>query len=284
MKEFEVMLNGGLGNQLFGWAIGYSVSLDAGFDCRFNASQIEGRSFELEKFRILPFYGKPYQYSELRYEYLSRLLHKLGLNASSSCYREPFFEFDSKFLKPEDKVTYRGYFQSYKYFISNHTIIRDYLLNNFVQSDNFLKAKITIQANNFYAVHVRRGDYISKKNFHGLVNSDYFNRAREMILKNDPSADFLLFSDSPELALAEIPWINYKPQVTDNFPPAETLMLMSATKGIIGSNSSFSWWASYLQPNTAVRIFPKNWFAEKAINTSDLIPKTWFQLDNSFNN
>jgi hypothetical protein len=55
-------------------------------------------------------------------------------------------------------------------------------------------------------------------------------------------------------------------------------MLMSACKHFIIPNSTFSWWAAWLDTNPdKIVIAPKRWFSG-SIDTTDLIPEEWVKL------
>ena len=57
------------------------------------------------------------------------------------------------------------------------------------------------------------------------------------------------------------------------------LHLMSHCKSNVIANSSFSWWAAWLNQNRDKTIIaPKQWYANNAMSTKDLIPGTWIQL------
>ena len=54
---------------------------------------------------------------------------------------------------------------------------------------------------------------------------------------------------------------------------------MSHCKHNILANSSYSWWAAWLNQNDSkIIIAPQNWYADRSINTSDLYPKSWLKL------
>lgn len=280
-QEFEVVLNGGLGNQLFGWALGYSVSKSSGFNCRFNISKIEGRKYELEYFGVTGYSATPFQNLPQRNRVIRKLYQYLPGTLKRNTFVEAGFHFQDRFLSPRNRASYYGYFQSYKYFERHEDEIRNFLNSSVSSNYQYNLASSFIHNRKPYAVHIRRGDYIGREHFHGLTSIDYFKRAIKNVLVKDELATFILFSDSPEITRELIAEVDYLPDITDGFSPAETLMLMSKCKGVIGSNSSFSWWAAYLMDQDAVKVFPRPWFSNGAINTQDLLPAHWVQLDNS---
>ena len=280
-QEFEIILNGGLGNQLFGWALGYSVSQATGLTCRFNTSRIEGRKFELGAFGIVGYPSRPFQVILPNNRILKRAVMKFPNYLLRRWFVESGFRFQSKFLEPRDRVSYYGYFQSYKYFENYGDQIRG-ILNLSEQKSGVFEAACThIREVKPYAVHIRRGDYLGREDFHGLATKGFFDNAIKKVREVDDTATFVLFTDSPELTRDLISGVKYLPQVTDGHSSAETLVLMSKCKGLIGSNSSFSWWAAFLMPPHAIRIFPKPWFVNRSMDTADLLPSGWIQLNNS---
>lgn len=57
------------------------------------------------------------------------------------------------------------------------------------------------------------------------------------------------------------------------------MQLMSNCKHNIIANSSFSWWAAWLNANQKkIVIAPAKWTNDKNYNDSDIIPESWIKL------
>ena len=57
------------------------------------------------------------------------------------------------------------------------------------------------------------------------------------------------------------------------------MRLMSMCKYNIIANSSFSWWAAWLNVNPNKLILaPKKWFNSSKVNTEDLVPDSWIRI------
>ena len=277
LNRFEVVLNGGLGNQLFGWATGTSIAKKNNIEVIFNSSQIGERGYQLDKFGIFATENLPLTKNPLNRNVIKKIQNKiLGKHAINKFeFAELSFSFDNRFLKPRNGVSFYGYFQSWKYFDFNRNEIISKLNQIQNPSGNYGELQKLLKSDSFITIHIRRGDYINKTDYHGLVDVQFFNKAREVALSSTPGMKFVCFSDSIEIAKNMIPWADYFISSVEIESPAETLMLMKSTEGIIGSNSSFSWWAGYLMKNENIKIFPKQWFVNKQIDTVDLIPLTW---------
>mgnify|MGYP003526354171 FL=1 len=201
-------------------------------------------------------------------------------------YREPAFHYteidwnDADCInnsQSENKVlNLHGYFQSEKYFDSCKRLI----LSAFEPNKDFLNK---LKATAIYSkapsnsvtcsIHVRRGDYVNN-DFYAQLGFNYYKQA--LICVNEIAyhrgvtiSKFVVFSDD----------IDYCRNIFkgDEFlfisgADIEDLFLMSYCDYNICANSSFSWWAHYLnQNNGKIGIFPKQWFGENTtLNTKDL--------------
>lgn len=132
------------------------------------------------------------------------------------------------------------------------------------------------------AVHVRMGDYLKLADIYGVLGIEFYRVAVDRFRADNPEVEFHLFSDSPEDAsnwLKPIVAFNKVIDTPANSPAAETLRLMSSYKGLIASNSTFSWWAGYLGTSTGTMkkvIIPKkftNLVSDDVM--SDYLLDTW---------
>ena len=130
--------------------------------------------------------------------------------------------------------------------------------------------------NEICSIHVRRGDYLTKPNIHPTQTINYYMDAVKLM---SPNTLFLVFSD-------DIGWCkdNFKDFTNIVFIEGnsdyEDLLLMSLCDNNIICNSSFSWWAAWLNQNPNKKVVaPKLWFGSGLNhNTKDITPENWIEL------
>ncbi len=131
----------------------------------------------------------------------------------------------------------------------------------------------------FTSVHIRRGDYVGNPFYVDLTDTDYYQRAFDLF----PAEHFLVFSDDPIWAswfiqdnFKEI-WKRF--QLVENMSDVEDMNLMASCENNIIANSSFSWWAAYLNPHPNKKVIApsvENWYSDKVERT--FCPKEWIRL------
>jgi hypothetical protein len=263
LNRITVILEGGLGNQLFGWATGFELSNKLDFDLCLNISRLQQHGFTL---------------SELNHNATivsERMQRFPRLRRRDKIFLEKSFNFDQKFLSINTPVELRGYFQSWKYFQAHGEEIK----NRIKRTSNMSQfAKNTIkefEKMDATAVHIRRGDYLQLTDYHGLISKEYYRRTRDFLSSKFDCNRFVIFSDDINLAKEVWPGALLYVGKNEISSPLETLITMSTSKNFIGANSSFSWWSAYLNEGTGIKIFPRPWFATKIHDTNDLLLANW---------
>jgi len=276
LDSFDLVLNGGLGNQLFGYAAGKSIEEKTGLVCNFIRPGSGDRPYELHNFGIDAMVGSSIMSHPLNRTLMNRFVNRL--NPSKFRFFETSFAFDPRFYDDPAGKTLYGYFQSYRYFEN----IKDQMLNlpnlHIAFSRDFKVLEEKWVGENSVAVHVRRGDYVGKESYHGLASKRYFRLAKISILERNANAKFIVFSDSIDLAKDVFPNASAYISGENLFKPSENLILMSRMGGIIGSNSSLSWWAGFFNQKPKINCFPDPWFANQQLDTRDLLPPDWKQI------
>jgi hypothetical protein len=253
-------LQGGLGNQLFQWATGRYLSMKNNCELKFDLSFYPMQT--LRKVEIDQF---------------------LGVNLSAVNQFDivkPVIEVVDDFTFKEieydpSKILYlNGYWQNEKYFDSiRETIKKDLVLDESEMSKLKLTPLIDM---NITSIHIRRTDYVSSNGFHPVQSINYYQKAIDII----GDYDYLfVFSD-------DIDWcrenFSFKNMVFMTHPRSNIhdMLMMSMCKNNIIANSSFSWWAAWLNDNPNKKVVaPKNWLGENSgIDYSSIVPNSWIKI------
>ena len=209
-------------------------------------------------------------------KYLDSIFCNVGFSKDftiTQLYHEPFFKYQKIPYTPN--VCLVGYFQSEKYFIHNEHLIRNLFSIN-EKSEKIINKKYSeILKKNPVGVHVRRGDYLLDSDHHPVCAQEYYEKAFSMFSED---TIFLLFSDDIDWCRQNFIGENFN-FVSENEDYID-LFLMSRCKHVIIANSSFSWWAAWLNSDKEKRIVaPRSWFGDQVIyDTGDLIPQTWKRI------
>jgi hypothetical protein len=268
------IIYGGIGNQMFQYAAAKSISIEKKLKLVLDISRFEDyklRKYSLQHFNIK---GKIYKKPNRYLRKVQNLLFK------KTRYTEMDFGFDHNIFKIDgDCIILDGYFQSEKYFLMH---------KNEIKNDFSIKSKLKFQTHetlnyintvNSVSLHIRRGDYLNNPK-HYTDNELYYKKAVEVIENKIDNPVFFIFSD-------DMPWVKsnltlkYKTvfiDFNDELSGFEDLKLMSACQHNIITNSSFSWWAAWLNENEKkIIIAPKKWFNDDT-NSKDIIPDSWVKV------
>ncbi len=287
---------GGLGNQMFQYAAGRALSLANDCPLKLDISGFESyalhNGYELDIFNIEAEIAGRKDISSLTGSQvrLARILRqKLGFSKRSHRI-EREFSFDPCFFDIVQPAYIDGYWQSYRYFESHAAQIRKELSFKKPLSGKNLEISGHVAQTSSVGVHIRRGDYITNPAFakvHGFLGVDYYVKAVRLIRETIPSPIFVVFSEDIAWARENLQLGQDAVFVSHNtgMSSYEDMRLMSMCKHNIVANSSFSWWAAWLNNNPdKMVVYPSNWLAgRKAVQDyerfmEDLIPPTWIMV------
>ena len=259
----HVKMTSGLGNQLFQYASAKNLArlnnTDLYLDLEWFNKRTAPRKFELDYFCV--------KYKTMN-KYILKLYNRIH---APLIYREKTpFDYDVNFLNLRGQnILLSGYWAKFPYFDD----IRDELIKEIqpklINSKNQNMLKI-IDSTNSVSIHIRRGDYLTEPLFK-LLDDSYYEPAITYMMKKGFNPTFYIFSDDIEYCKKykyhenfHIVDLNYG---NDSYMD---LVLMSKCKHNIIANSTFSWWAAYLNNNLCKTIiYPK------IHHNVENIPKRW---------
>jgi len=288
-------LRGGLGNQMFQYAAGRRLAeknkTKLKLDLRLLLDRTPRehfvyRNFDLDIFRIQENIAKSYEVKILSIGLKRALFKLLGKDVQNRrCIIEPHFHFYRELLDAPDNVYLDGHWQSYKYFADIEQIIR----KEFVFKKGFdaisMKMAQKIRSMNSVCINVRRADFVHNpiaRKQHGVCSLAYYKQAEKIIYSNVNNPHFFVFSDDIAWCVDNISFNHDFTIVSHDCAGRkfdDYLHLMTLCDHYILANSSFAWWAVWLNPKKGkVVIAPKKWFNNHTIDTTDLIPKNWIRI------
>jgi len=283
-----------MGNQMFQYAFGLGAARALGTELQVDLSLLLDRArgddhvyrnYDLTIFNISPqFLVSP---SILRTLYATKSSKickatRKWLSKGRNYVREPHFEVSETILtQPKNNTIYEGWWQSERYFADISTEVRK--IFTFVQP--ILKSSETlfssIKSSNAVCLNVRRTDFLKVDDLN-TTNKDYFLNAATQMATLVKNPHFFIFSDDVEWC-AESLNLDHPTTLVDHSHKGEKfgnyLQLMKACKHFIIPNSSFAWWAVWLNENAEKNVIaPKNWFNSTEYDTSDLVSKEWIRM------
>jgi hypothetical protein len=281
---------GGLGNQMFQYALGRALA------CKYNTpllldiswfKQQTLRKFDLDSLQLKANIAKPqdiacYRPKNKFIRTIIILWSQLLPLRSKRYYKEKSIGvFDADVLRTSPNVYLDGFWQHFKYFEKNAQILRAEFKPKKLsrRAHQYLRQ---LQIGNSVAIHIRRGDYIQDPQvqaFHGTCSCEYYAKAITYILKKVPQVRFYIFTDDPAGIPKELDTRGRPVSVVTKVSDVESLYIMSRTKHVIIANSSFSWWGAWLNENPQkIIIAPRYWFAHKKYKHISIVPLTWIKI------
>ena len=286
-----IRLFGGLGNQLFQYALGRRLSLLHKVALKLDISQIEKykiRKYNLQAFNIIENFATEEDVIRIKGKgrvNFRRVIERVLPYYKRSYVDERYFHFDPNILRSRKNVYLNGFWQSEKYFKDIKLILRNEF--TFRQDSNYQIEKMVnkIESLNAICLNVRRGDYVTNpgmNKFHGICPMEYYENAIQYIKTHVRNPHFFIFSDDIEWCRDNLRLTQPFTLVTHEYAGANFecyFKLITACKHFIIPNSTFGWWGAWLSQNhNKIVIAPKEWFNVNNIDTKDLIPEDWIRI------
>lgn len=182
-------------------------------------------------------------------------------------------------------VYFKGFFQSERYFKDVADEVRRlFTFPHQRANERSRRLREQILADpNAVSLHVRRGDYLLPQFWETVGRMcplAYYEKALNEICQRVPSPHFYVFSDDLEWVCEHLHLENavYIEGNTGD-DSWQDMMLMSCCKHHIIPNSTFSWWAAWLNPHQdKIVVAPRCWFADR--ETPYIVPNEWIKIDN----
>ena len=274
-----IQLKGGLGNQMFQYAL-YKSLKKRGKEVKID----EVTGFENDKLRtpVLSGWGAEYEkasqkeivditdskmdiFSRIRRKLTGRKTHRI--DEESGKFNPAILDMDEAYLV--------GYWQSDKYFCDKEVI--DEIKKTFEKRPQDLMNNAfswstlqQIECCESVSLHVRRTDYIDEEHnhIHNICTEKYYKNAIDKVRKEHPSAVFFIFTDDKEWCREHFKGPNFIVVELEEGKGTDIaeMTLMSRCKHHILANSSFSWWSAWLNDSPEKMVLvPEKW-----INNRDM--------------
>ena len=196
-------------------------------------------------------------------------------------HKESTFGFQRRHLRVRDNRYLVGYWQSEKFYPG----LRDRLLQEFqpvsplsATSQQYAEQISTCSS---VAIHVRRGDYVKDPAAAAIyenLSANYYHRCVKEFQAYRPGTHVFIFSN-------DIPWCreNLSFDAPTHFvdhnngaTAHEDMLLMSKAACCVIANSTFSWWAAWLNNRPQKTVFaPLHWFRPGTLRSDDILCESW---------
>lgn len=291
-------LEGGLGNQLFQYAIGRRLALQRQQRLKLDISRYHDtvvtettRAYRLHHLAIEADIATPSEnqaFTDTRpvMRVQRKLTRTLNLHGGFITLNEQKnFSYDASVFEQRGHLRLIGFWQHRDYVAPimdmlrrEFAIVTPPTFINQAALNGIAAAPVSV------SVHIRRGDYVSAPNasaVYGLLPLTYYERAAEKVLRHAPDAHFFVFSDDPAWAREHLR-LPAPMRVFDHNDPDhdyDDLRLMIACQHHIIANSTFSAWAAWLSAHPEKRVYaPQRWFVR--VPSATWLPQDWHLLPN----
>jgi hypothetical protein len=290
-----IRFKGGLGNQMFQFALGTSLENHYGKRCYYDYRYLECRNprenFVFRKYNLDIFGIHARKVTSIQYHIINKFANiKIPIRLKRILSQRFFFHvlhdksmrFNPQIHNLKSNNYYLdGYWQSYMYFQKSEKLIRSLFDPKKIRISNSGLDDLIINKNSV-CINVRRADFVnisSTSDFLGFVGAEFYKNALNYLNKHIKNPFFFIFSDDLEWCRDFFDFLPNSYLVDHTFAGtsfSNYFRLMTLCRHFIIPNSTFAWWAAWLSPNSnKLVIAPQNWFKGAS---DDLIPPQWVRI------
>ena len=244
------------------------------------------RDYELSIFKIGERFARPHEVNKLK-NIKNKLLQRVFPGIDNPYVREKYFQFDPSILSLKGSHYLDGHWMTEKYFADIGPIIRSEFefKRPVLEHGKWLQSKI--EESESVAVQVRRGDYVTNQlvtKVHGITSIEYFRSAIDVIRTRLNNPTFFIFSDDSAWCIEnfkELGSVFFVEKSLEGSGAAlsDYFQLLTMCRHFVISNSTFAWWGAWLSKNDDKTVIaPSKWFADPAIQTTDIYPEAWIKI------
>lgn len=258
---YTANLMGGLGNQMFQISHSLCQSWRHGVSCYFDS-----------------FAHTPMQANQPT-KYINNIFRNIEFNKVTSPViriSESHWNFPNLNFNPKQNIEFNGYFQSSKNFLGFNEKIKEIFrpTEGFINKLELIYPKIF--DDNSISIHVRRGDYLTIPEVLPILDISYFLNC---LSKFNDITNVFIFSDDKSWVKDNFIGDNFT--IVEGLEDYEEMWGISLCKNNIISNSTFSWWGSFLNKNKNKRVLsPSLWFGPNGPNPHDSIFESNWEKNN----
>jgi hypothetical protein len=298
MKTLVVRISGGLGNQMFEYALGLAFSKLTGRELRLDLTDFlifrGGRTYQLDQLRgpqVTKRWGSVHTWVFLAAWIIAKRVSK---KVAAGIFKvlnvrviltDQLFHVDQMLVNDllsdtDATLCLAGCYGIRPYLDHATDSIRNaFELTNDLSGQNKTYFERFSKNADAISIHIRRTDYLMAGNGSPVLDMNYYMRAIHEIKQRVTNPFWVIFSDDIvwcKDAFAFLPNVIY---VEGNEEaPWNDIHLIASCRHHIMANSTFSWWGAFLSRDlSGVTIYPETWFRGQP-TTSDMVKPEWIPI------